>query len=222
MGGMACLKSIMTISVIALGSTLVAILADQLLGVTLAGLIPLGTDQDLQLLLLRGVECMVLSLVLIRSEQPEIRLRPILMDLAIGTLLVLGGWGFSIAIDGWLESTGRPPLFAPFKAGVQPTSTFFILAVVVGPLLEELFFRASLHRACRPEGRWEKGWLLMISSVIFAFLHLDGNRGFLVQAPLFLMWSTCGMLTMGLYMIRRSLLPGYLLHGGANAVLFFL
>lgn len=220
--GMVRLLRIMSISLIALGMTLLAIIADRLLRIGLGGLLSEGSDSTHLLLILRSLECLLLILILLERELPKISLRPISIDLALGTFFVFGGWSGSLIIDAWLESSGHPPVFSPLKAGREFSWSFLVLAVFAGPLLEELFFRAGLHRSCSPKGGLENALVLILSSMLFACLHLDWSQTLGQQLPFLFMWSCCGLLTMGLYMLRRSLLPGLLLHGGANAILFFL
>jgi len=218
---MSHLKSILFLSVIALGVILLGTLTDIILRITLDGLLSDG-NSELKLLILRGLEILVLTLLMTTRGWPQLKLRAISLDLGIGTFLVLGGWGTSALVDFLLESSGAPPLFAPFKAHAEATWAFLILAILVGPLLEELFFRAGLYIACSPKNLLEKSWVLVLSSLLFASLHLNWTLEFTTQLPLFVVWTCCGVATMALYTLRRSLLPGYFLHGGANAVLFFL
>jgi membrane protease YdiL (CAAX protease family) len=219
---MGSFKSILIIAFIALGTTALAIPIDFIIKVSLKGLLPSETSPDLNLIILRSLEIGIISMALLKFGLPRLRLKAFIQDTSIGTFLVISGWTGTILIDHLLTKWGSAPVFSSLQANLNPTFSFGILAIFIGPLLEELFFRAALHRACSPRGLRENIFLLLISSSLFALLHLNWSHDLLAQAPLFLMWYCCGVLTMALFMFRKSLIPGLILHGGANTILFFL
>lgn len=212
----------MFIGVIALGTTLLAIFADLLLRIGIQGVLGPSGDDDLTLLTLRSLESVLIILILLRLGNLELNSRKTVVDIGVGSSLVLVGWVSTHALDSLLSSLGYSPVFSQLKVGQSFTPTFFALAIFSGPLLEELFFRAALYQACSPKGKWEHFYVLIISTVFFAALHLNWDMDLGAQAVLFVMWSACGLVTMLLYMLRKSVIPGFIVHGGANGILFFL
>jgi membrane protease YdiL (CAAX protease family) len=90
--------------------------------------------------------------------------------------------------------------------------TFIIvMALTVGPLTEEIFFRFFLFLQ---SGR-RYGYLFcgMVSSLLFAAVHLPGS--FLI----FLKYLLCGALLCGICYFRKSVFPAFCAHAMANLIL---
>jgi len=83
-----------------------------------------------------------------------------------------------------------------------------IMALTVGPLTEEIFFRYFLFLQ---SGR-RYGYLLcgLVSSLLFAAVHLPGS--FLI----FLKYLLCGVLLCGICYFRKSVFPALCAHAIAN------
>lgn len=87
---------------------------------------------------------------------------------------------------------------------------YFMTACVVGPFVEELFFRGLLYAWMR---QGLAAWLcIVLTSVLFASMH---GRISVVQL-------VGGFLFAGLYEWRGNIWPGYILHAAANLGLWVL
>lgn len=88
----------------------------------------------------------------------------------------------------------------------------FLLAAILAPVMEEIFFRGMLHGALR---RW---WGPLVGAVLsatfFALLHPQAATLPIFGVPIFLL----GVLFSCLYELRGSLLPNIVAHGINNAV----
>ena len=84
---------------------------------------------------------------------------------------------------------------------------FFLVAVVVAPFVEEIFFRGFLFQGFRQKYGWVRAMLL--SSVIFAVAHLDPAS----LIPTFIL----GLVLTYIYQRSNSLWPGIILHFLVNA-----
>lgn len=86
-------------------------------------------------------------------------------------------------------------------------------AVVIYPLLEELFYRGAFQQVCR---RYlPAGVAVTLPNLVFAITHLGSgwtNVGFALLVGLFFSW---------LVIRSRSLLPAIVCHAGINAVVLF-
>ncbi len=97
----------------------------------------------------------------------------------------------------------------PFvEAGSEYLIGLAILAVVVAPIAEELFFRAFVFRGLA--GRWGFWWAGGVSSLLFMAAHLEP----LSFPPLFVL----GLLLAWLYHRTRALWAPMLVHFGNNAI----
>ena len=83
---------------------------------------------------------------------------------------------------------------------------FFIVGVILAPLVEEIFFRGFLFQGFRARYGWLPG--LLISSAIFAVAHLDPAS----LIPTFIL----GCLLAYLYQRSNSVWPGVILHMAIN------
>lgn len=87
-----------------------------------------------------------------------------------------------------------------------------IVACVVAPVAEELFFRGILYQLAR---RYAPAWLsILATAALFAFLHGGGSFP--------LNQFVGGLLFATLYEMRRTLISPILLHAAGNLALFTL
>ena len=104
----------------------------------------------------------------------------LLVVMPVITILSLG-WTQLVR---WFGLPDEPqPLIAVFASTRSPLvlAGMFLVACVLGPLFEELVFRAGLYRYCRQ--KLGRSWALVISGSLFGALH--GNwAGFLPLAVL--------------------------------------
>jgi len=84
---------------------------------------------------------------------------------------------------------------------------FFVVGVIVAPLVEEIFFRGFLFQGFRQRYGWIAG--ILISSAIFAAAHLDP----VALIPTFLL----GAVLAYVYHRSNSVWPGVILHFLVNA-----
>ncbi len=108
---------------------------------------------------------------------------------------------------GWV---GQPNILPFFGQGVRGLALALFLGAVVAPIAEEIFFRGYLYAGLRD--RLGLGWGIVLSSAIFALVHLLPG----VLPPIFLM----GVLFAVLYEVTDSLWPCIALHGAINALAF--
>jgi len=85
---------------------------------------------------------------------------------------------------------------------------FWIGAVVVAPIVEEIFFRGFVFGGLRPHYGWKKAAL--ISSALFAVIHLQPAA----VVPIFLL----GLVFALLYERSGSIWPAILMHVSSNAL----
>lgn len=83
-------------------------------------------------------------------------------------------FGMGVCLAGWaMMAAGMGPI-----AAIQPVSPktdhvlFFLTALVIGPIAEELFFRGVLYTFLRPSGIWIA---IILSTAVFALFHYSGN-----------------------------------------------
>lgn len=87
------------------------------------------------------------------------------------------------------------------------------IAVLVGPLVEEVLFRGALLAALRT--RLGDGWGIAISAVIFGLIHLPDLAGMWYAVPnLILVGALCSWLRVR----TRSLWPGFVCHAANNSL----
>ncbi len=131
-----------------------------------------------------------------------------LVYVAIGLPALLAmnvAWGLVMERFG-LEGQGDIlPLFGQGLVGLLGA---LVVAAVVAPVAEELFFRGFLFAGLRD--RWGLAAGMLISSAVFGAVHLTPG----VMLPIALM----GALFAWLYQTTRSLWPAILLHGLYNGV----
>jgi membrane protease YdiL (CAAX protease family) len=111
-----------------------------------------------------------------------------------------------------------PPPYHPIQDVVQSGKGagvfvfLFLLAACFAPLLEEIFFRGTLHGALR---RWQGPIVgIVFSAAFFAILHPQAATMPLFGLPIFLL----GALFSCMYELRGSIIPNIVAHGINNAV----
>ena len=95
------------------------------------------------------------------------------------------------------------------------TAYSIFLACIVGPFLEEIFFRGFCYPALK--NRWGQGWALVLSSAFFAAIH----QNLFAFIPVFILGLALGYL----YEKRGTLLPSitlHILHNSVFILYFFL
>ena len=127
-------------------------------------------------------------------------------------LLVLGAATF-FALS-LLETVLPMPKDTPFEHlfdGPRDAYLLAILAVSIGPLMEELFFRGFLYSVLAR--RWGAGWGIFLAAVPFALLHLQ-QYGYAwgVVLVIFLVGVVCGVVRAA----TRSVGASFLVHAGYN------
>lgn len=114
----------------------------------------------------------------------------------------------------------HPPQQALFKLFLQEKNIWFLIysttmVVILGPIVEEVFFRGFTYNAIKR--RWGKRTAMVLTAVVFAWLH--GNLiGFLPIMAL-------GFLLVYVYEKTGSLIPSiaiHILHNGIMVGLLFL
>ncbi len=85
---------------------------------------------------------------------------------------------------------------------------FVFAAVIIAPLVEEIFFRGFLFAGLKKRFAWTKA--MLISSGLFALLHLR----LLAVPPIFIL----GLIFAYLYQKSGSIWPGVLIHALVNAL----
>ena len=82
-----------------------------------------------------------------------------------------------------------------------------VIAAVFGPVIEEIFFRGVMYNAVKR--RLGIFWAVMITSVLFSFLHTHAMTYFLVG---FILITILGIVLAYLYEKTGSLVPSITLH----------
>jgi membrane protease YdiL (CAAX protease family) len=119
----------------------------------------------------------------------------------------LAGFGIAAAIT--LASLLIPRLVSRFADGFAPASIglFFVTTVLVGPFIEECYFRGLLFVALSE--RFGNFGSLIVTTLLFGLIHLGGYRFILV------FW-TVGMV-LGIARIKtRSVAACFVLHAAYN------
>ena len=115
---------------------------------------------------------------------------------------------------GLLESLFPMPKDTPFEHLFdRPRDAYLlaILAVSVGPLMEELFFRGFLYSVVTR--RWGAGWGIFLAALPFALLHLQQyGYAWIVVLMIFIVGVVCGVVRAA----TRSVGASFLVHVGYN------
>lgn len=97
------------------------------------------------------------------------------------------------------------------EAGTPKQIAIGFIIVLLGPLVEEIFFRGALFRPLRK--RYPPGLVILVTSLFFAVSHLIPQT-FL---PIAIVGAAMGLLRM----MSGSILPSLLLHATFNAIPFY-
>ena len=138
--------------------------------------------------------------------------------MGIGCGLLVVGYGIIIVHNIILTLLGVAPqgkeILDIFNTLDSPV-WFFLAAVVVAPIVEEIFFRGFLFQGFRKRYGWIPA--LLLSSAIFAAAHLDPAS----LLPTFIL----GVILTYMYHHSNSLWPGIILHfliNGTSTLLVYL
>ncbi len=130
--------------------------------------------------------------------------------LGIGCGMLIGGYGIilvhNLVITALGIDTQGQAIFDIFNSLESPV-WFILAAVVIAPVVEEIFFRGFLFQGFRKKYGWVSAMLL--SSAIFAAAHLDLAS----LIPTFVL----GLVLTYVYHRSNSVWPGILLHFLINA-----
>ncbi len=138
--------------------------------------------------------------------------RGLLAYLAMLPILMVLLWLVSFIADSFAY---EPPPQAVVQMYLKETrgnmflAIFSVFVALVGPAIEEIFFRGFAYKAFRT--RFGVIWALLLSSLIFALLH----NTLVAFVPIFLL----GLLLAYLYERTGSLLPSMTLHCLHNSVM---
>ncbi len=129
---------------------------------------------------------------------------------------LLGVGAGMLVVLGLLENLLPMPKDTPFEHFFdRPRDAYLlaILAVSIGPLMEELFFRGFLYSVAAR--RWVIGWGIFLAALPFALLHLQ-QYGYAWGAVLviFVVGVVCGIVRA----MTRSVGASFLVHVGYNGM----
>ena len=88
-----------------------------------------------------------------------------------------------------------------------------VIAVIIGPVVEELVFRKSIHSILR-KAKCPTWIMLMISSLLFGFIHVLDSGDFVQVFPYIFMGLTLG----GIEIFSKNIYPSIIVHIFNNAV----
>lgn len=132
--------------------------------------------------------------------------------LTLATIVVLGGLLISILYDMLMTSLWEEPTSSvtlEFTNSGLGLATIAVLAVVVAPVAEEVFFRGFLFSGIGK--RYGYGWGAIVSALLFSAAHIMQPGAFL---PIFLL----GLLLAWLYMRTGSIWACIFTHFAYNSI----
>jgi membrane protease YdiL (CAAX protease family) len=131
-----------------------------------------------------------------------------MLGLGCGLMLLsyLFNLGYSVLLA-FFDLTMQPSLI-PILAELSSPWLFMVGAVVIAPLVEEIFFRGFVFAGLRPRYGWKKA--AIISSACFALIHLQPTA----IVPIFIL----GYFFAYLYHRSNSIWPAVLMHVSSNAL----
>jgi CAAX protease family protein len=129
-------------------------------------------------------------------------------------LLLLGA--FMLLVLSMLENLLPMPKDTPFdKLFARPRDAYLIaiIAVSLGPLVEELFFRGFLYPVLAR--RWGIAWSISLTALLFALMHMP-QYGYAwgALAVIFIVGVVCGTVRA----VTKSVGASFLVHVGYNGV----
>jgi uncharacterized protein len=129
---------------------------------------------------------------------------------ALGLAITVPAHVISSAIDKrWPDPEIEARILEIFAgAGAAKVAALSLVLAVLGPMLEEAFFRGALLQPLRR--RYGGLLVILMTSVLFALAHVDWR----IQPPLVLIGLVLGLLRVA----SGSIIPSVLLHGTFNAV----
>ncbi len=116
---------------------------------------------------------------------------------------------YDVIVRRW--PTGQPRedlLYEELAGGVPKRILFFVILVLAGPLIEEIFFRGALFRPLRR--RYDALGVVLATSTFFAIAHLEWQ----LVLPIGLVGISLGLLRSA----SGSLLPSFLMHAVFNGI----
>lgn len=132
------------------------------------------------------------------------------LAVAIGLAVpVLGGWLTQLLAHGHTVTQNIQQLGA--NTPLAWRIVLVLVVVSVGPLVEELLFRGVLLSALWQ--RWQAGWAVVLSSLMFALVHLPGLQWQWFALPDLLLLA---LALAWLRLLSGSIWPGVLAHAVNN------
>ncbi len=175
-------------------------------------------------MMIRAIELSLLSILWFSGSVSTVTskgsfFKELSLGLGLASVGFLGIYGIDLIcstvfgggpLDWFRQPVSSEPLWAVVGFGV-----------VLGPWVEEFFFRAYLWHWIRAQGlSTASKWVLASWAVlIFAALHLSWSLPFAQQWLMFLAWCCCGALGMFLLIWRGSMIAPLCVHALANGVM---
>lgn len=130
--------------------------------------------------------------------------------LGVGCGLMIGSWLFNLMYSLGLAQLGlrMQADLIPILAELSAPWLFAVGAVLVAPLVEEIFFRGFVFAGLRERYGWRRA--AVISAGLFAVIHLQPTA----IAPIFVL----GLIFAYLYERSCSIWPAVLMHVSSNAL----
>ncbi|HEX9260792.1 MAG TPA: CPBP family intramembrane glutamic endopeptidase [Acidimicrobiales bacterium] len=149
-----------------------------------------------------------------------LRLRPV--DVGWGAITLLAAWAVEISVVLACQALDIP--VGSNTEGIGDTTddrllylTLAAVAVILAPLVEELFFRGLVQRSLR--SRLAPVWAVIGQGLVFGGFHADPGYG-AGNIGLVLALSAVGAVFGAAAQLVRRLGPGMVAHGCFNAVVF--
>jgi membrane protease YdiL (CAAX protease family) len=216
---------------LALGSIVVILLLGTLLALPFRAWLRADSGQSTGILLLgaAAIDLPMLLIVYLRLVQPGVmswqdlglRPRPVSYVLLFGLGGGLVGFVVTVIVTTLLSQVGLRPnqldqFQFVFREGRLSFAVVLVLAAIVAPFTEELFFRGFLFGTYR---RTKPAWVAYgASSLLFTALHLlSGNMNAAQMAGLSVGICILALLLAWVYDRTGSLYPGMLAHALNNA-----
>lgn len=130
--------------------------------------------------------------------------------LGVGLALFVPAMWLNALYEAFLSRFGlkMQPELDRILTGTSSPGLFILAAVIIAPLVEEIFFRGFLFAGLKKRFTWPKA--MLISSGLFAFLHLTP----LAVPPIFIL----GLVFAYLYQRSGSIWPAVIIHSLVNSL----